>query len=103
MYTVKIRWLIFTGEEEIEEHILFRPAKTVDVSFEVDQEASELTAWPLGSYLDYRNIQREDGNDRRMNGRIINVTDENGYTDMYVATTAWLLGPNGSTIERIAP
>ncbi len=103
MYTVKIRWRITTGEDLVEEHVLFRPAKMVDVFGKIDQNASEMAAWPETSYLDYRNIQRESGGDQRMVGRLISVTDEDGQQTWYLATTAWLLGPNGSTIERIAP
>ncbi len=96
-----------------EEAVMFIPAATVTVRgyfehyIEKDQRGpSTMGTWEPGSYLNYLDVTRhdygEDGETRRHAGRLIEVVNENVYS-WYLASAAWIMGPNGGTIERVAP
>ena len=107
MYTLKIKWYRTEGEhaQTVDESTLFIPADTVTVHGEVTKD-DEMKHWPEGSFQDYRVVHHPYAEDNEgisfFVGRLINVVHNNVHTT-YLATHAWLLGPNGDTIERIAP
>lgn len=86
-----------------DETTLFIAADQVKVHGETTIEQME--KWPNGSFFDYR-IYPSETNDgsiikgEPMPSRLIEVTYK-GDTDWYLASHAWLLGPDGKTIERL--
>lgn len=98
MYTLKIRWTRHDGGGLADETTLFVPADEVHVHGFVEVGSDAMSSWPDGSYLDHRcvTVSGRDG------GRLIQVS-RGGASTWYLATLAWLLGPDGKTIERIAP
>lgn len=123
-FTLKIRWSIF---EEVadplgrpgpttslaEEAVMFVPAALVTVRAWIpayeqkpDVKPPTMESWQNDSYQNYLDVHRDEMNDgatRRLAGRLIEVIDDNNVYTWYLASFAWLLGPNGQTIERIAP
>lgn len=115
MYTLKINWRRWEKVGDVlgqaDETTLFVPAVEVRVHREIEtgQRAEAMRAWDENgcgyfNYLSSTTIttggcieSREDG------GRLIEVIMPDGDTRWYLASLAWLLGPNGDTIERIAP
>lgn len=122
-FTLKIRWTIFevadrnhvVGNERqvAEETTMFLPAARVSTHAPIGQydqtdgaKPPTMGTWELDSYQNYLDVSRgsgKDGVDRRHAGRLIELIDDEGRYTWYLASFAWLLGPNGQTIERIAP
>jgi len=114
VYTLKIYW---TSHDRsgicVDETTLFIPADTVKVHggpiIEIDGETPAMDAWDREDWQDYRNASDDPrlpddhpASRKRSNGRLICVTRD-GDDSWYVASKAWLLGPTGATIERVAP
>lgn len=102
MYTLKIKWWRTAPSKEVshvneivDETTLFIPADEVRVHSIITSD-NDMTSWQEGDYQDYRVT----GPDSRCEGRLINV-HRNGKESWYIATNAWLMGPNGDTIERL--
>lgn len=108
MYTLKIKWMRYEkvcanpdGYELADESTLFIPATQVTVHSEVKSE-SEMKAWEAGTYFNYSMPYGDDDPVQKlMKGtRLISVIHDNKDT-YYLASLAWLLGPDGKTIERL--
>jgi hypothetical protein len=115
MYTLKIKWFRYEKDEDYakehpkaspqfklaDENTLFIPAEIVTVGSEV-KSLDEMKAWESGSYLNYSMPFMDDDTEQKlMKGtRLIQVIKDNKDT-WYLASNAWLLGPEGKTIERL--
>lgn len=114
MFTLKVRWRRTTmttldtdatieNELDVAEH--FIPADKVTVMGHADPN---LTAWPASDYRDMRSIFDTPTGDGEVKSepytgaRFVEV-ERNGEHSWYLVTHAWLLGPTGDTIERLAP
>lgn len=113
MYTLKIHWW---REEHIEnsnvvkladETTLFIEADEIRVHGTILNPVEEMTHWidadtghPNNGtpFLNYQSTSP----DGRYAARLIQVIRD-GADMWYLASKAWLLGPTGDTIERIAP
>jgi hypothetical protein len=115
MYTLKIYWHRHVTDEKnvggiADETTLFIPADEVHVQGVIVDPETEMSTWPSGSYFDYLHEADRVDNTRdaqvstrtKQAGRLIEVIRSNKST-WYLASSAWLLGPNGDTIERVAP
>jgi hypothetical protein len=124
MYTLKIYWTRYETVDGIggvaDETTLFIPASEVRVHGHIDAGTREqkMKAWDEGEagYFNYLSVvgvetttkvddhggevtsrvENEDG------GRLIHVIRLDGKQEWYLASHAWLLGPNGDTIERVS-
>lgn len=99
MYTLKIRWTRHEQGQLADETNLFIAADEVHVHAHIPVGSDTMKEWPEGSYFDYRNVVGSAGD--LDGGRLIQVNKDN--STWYLASLAWLLGPDGKTIERIAP
>lgn len=99
MYTLKIRWFRLEKGELADETTLFIPADEIKVHGEITS-LEQMKAWSEGSYLDYTIHQNE--SDEIISSRIIEVLKD-GNMKWYLVTRAWLLGPDGKTIENLLP
>ena len=112
MFTLKIAWhRIDENGIQADETVLYIAAdhvRTHGPVVEVEGETPTMKHWQQADWEDYRNTC--DGKDGDLNadgpvrsdGRLIMV-ERDGESSWYVASRAWLLGPTGTTIERIAP
>lgn len=116
MYTLKIKWMRFEPDTEYarehpsaspqsrlaDETTLFVLADVVEVGSEV-KSLDEMKAWEAGDYLDYSMPFGNDDSDQKLvkGTRLIHVIRSNNDV-WYLASNAWLLGPDGKTIERLA-
>ncbi len=120
MYTLKIKWMRYEPDVKYAElhpdaspqtfladqSTLFIPATQVRVHGEV-KSLDEMKAWESGSYLNYSMpFMDDDPVQKLMKGtRLISVWHEpqgsQGTDTWYLASLAWLLGPDGKTIERL--
>lgn len=105
MYTLKIRWMRYENGDLADETTLFIAAEQVKVHGETTVE--QMNKWPEGSFLDYRMYPGETATSTHeitkgepMTSRLIEV-EYKGETTWYLASNAWLLGPDGKTIERL--
>lgn len=113
MFTLKIKWMRYELDREYaekfpeaspqfilaDENTLFIPADIVSVGSEV-KSMSEMNAWESGQFQNYC-IWTSDPTPQLMNGtRLIHVVRD-GKDEWYLASLAWLLGPDGKTIERL--
>ncbi len=112
MYTLKIRWTRQERSDDgivgvVDESTLFLPARTITVHafIAVGERESVMKAWEdsSDSYFDYLNRVDLGDSGYQDAGRLIHLVTPEGQDEWYLATQAWLLGPNGDTIERIAP
>lgn len=101
MFTLKIKWLRFEGGKVVDETILFIPADIVKVHGEI-LDIEKMQAWEPGSFMDYTVVNDNGAEPHIMPSRLIEVTKDE-HSTWYLASQAWVLGPTGSTIERIAP
>lgn len=126
MFTVKIRAQVWertmttetfssaTGPSPVQtidslfnETLHFIPADRIEVNG-TPGSSVELDAWGAGEYHEMRSsrIDRTPAGDPDVSflpeSRFITVYHDGDVT-FYAASQAWLLGPNGDTIERIAP
>jgi hypothetical protein len=113
MFTLKIHWTRCEGTDPgptavVDQTDLFIPAETVAAHGEVRgvEVAETMQHWEPGSYQDYlcvthlESADGKTGTTQFSNGRLICVTRD-GHSEWYLATHAWLLGPDGKTIERL--
>jgi len=123
MFTLKIGWLRFDEAGiQADETTLFIPADEVRVHGQVMTIDGQDTmqAWDPGDWFEYRNVH--DRGSAEVDATSNNPTDvitvslpymleagrlilvvKDGVETWYTASRAWLLGPTGQTIERIAP
>lgn len=122
-FTLKIHWLRFDEVGiQADETTLFIPADEVRVHgplISIDGEHDPMQQWDPGDFFEYRNIHDRSAVEVqvtssvsvdvltrlpfiREDGRLILVR-RNGVETWYTASRAWILGPTGSTIERVAP
>ena len=119
-YTLKIRWTSYDAAGIlVDEATLFIPADEITVHGELVAIPGDdpMQGWQDGSFLEYRSVVIDDVDvalsssvpcsvsatrERRNDGRLIKVVRD-GVETWYTASHAWILGPTGSTIERIAP
>lgn len=101
MYTLKIKWFrAEDGKGIVDESTLFLPADSVQVGSEI-KSMSEMKAWEWGSFQDY-SIAANDGDHDFIGGtKLVQVTKDS-KPEWYLTSLAWLLGPDGKTIERLA-
>lgn len=103
MYTLKIKWVRHQDGELVDETTLFIPADEVKAHSEIAFD-NEMSKWEDGTYFDYRNVQdlSSDSPGTRSSGRLICVERDNRPGRWYIASQAWILGPDGKTIERLS-
>lgn len=115
MYTLKIHWWReseveipdssdgkgnpLTRTELDDETTLFIPADSVHVHGSILSPAEEMSAWEEGSFFNCQALSAHG----RFQARLIQVVRKDEPDIWYLASKAWLLGPDGNTIERIAP
>lgn len=111
--TLKIKWqrLECDGPQSptrvADEHIIFVPAERVDVHG-APGESVNLEKWDQAEYGHYVSVLVVTDGDvttstPRHGSRLISTTDAGGATAYWLVSEAWVLGPNGATIERVAP
>lgn len=84
----------------VDESTLFIPAHEVHVHSQTNTE--QMSAWEEGSYFDYRVCRNDDsGGHVHDDGRLIEVRDQHMKSTWYLVSNAWLLGPDGKTIEHL--
>lgn len=107
MFILKIRWMRYEWEDvpngspivdTVGESTLFIPADKVTVNGLISSY-EELKTWDTGSYFDYV-VRTDRDNDQLFSARMIHV-EEGGQDTWYLASYAWLVGPDGKTIERL--
>lgn len=90
-----------------EEYTEFILADKVVVNSHVDGNnwQQEMSKWESGSYYQILSVTYFDngemGSVQYQNGRLITV-ERDGKASWYLVSHAWLMGPEGKTIERIA-
>jgi hypothetical protein len=97
MYTLKIKW--WRADEvspAADETTLFIAADEIQSHGEVTSD-DQMAAWEPGDFQDYR-VAAEGA---KVKGRLI-CAIRNGKSMWYLASCAWVLGPDGRTIERLA-
>jgi hypothetical protein len=116
MYTLKIKWMRYEQVDSrdpdyipeaspqfklVDESTLFIAADQVVVGSEI-KSVDEMKAWESGSYLNYSMpFMSDDPVQKLMKGtRLVQVIKDNKDT-WYLTSLAWLLGPDGKTIERL--
>lgn len=109
MYTVKIHWERYEpgerheedgprGEDRVvDETTLFLAADVVDVGA-VITSMDTLKAWSEGQFQNY-SVQYPN-NPEHLRAKMIHITRGEEQT-WYLASFAWLMGPDGKTIERL--
>lgn len=121
MYTLKIRWTRHAWKEldppgtsisSLEdETTLFIPADSVRVHGHIPagKRADVMKHWHESDgshcapgYLNYLSVTDNGDVGDEEPGRLICVVRD-GEESWYTATHAWILGPDGGTIERVAP
>lgn len=99
MFTLKIKWMRYEYEENdsklADETTLFIPADQVMAHSELTS-LDHMKAWEEGSYQNYTVLNREG----TFTAKLIQV-DKDEMSTWYLASHAWLLGPDGKTIERL--
>lgn len=115
MYTLKIKWFRYEEVEEtagskeqtitslkmVDETTLFILADEVRAYAEKTTN-DEMKLWTQDDYMDYRTINNPGGKNPgpEFVARLIEVIKD-GKSIWYLASHAWLLGPDGKTIERL--
>lgn len=100
MFTLKIKWERFENGEVVDETTIFVPADYVKIHGQI-KSLDDMKAWAEGQFQNYAIKPTETGNEI-MSSRLIEVYHNDGYT-WFLASRAWLMGPDGSTIERVVP
>lgn len=112
MFTLKMRFLRHGGEEpgkpvelkeEYTEFVLADKVVAHDL-IEGDKWEERMEAWEIGSYSNILSVTYFDnGNTGSVvygSGRLLTV-ERDGKQTYYLVSHAWLLGPEGRTIERL--
>lgn len=97
MYTLKIKWVRYEEGVLEDETTLFIPADELQTHAQLNS-MEEMSAWEEGSYFDY--VHKTDAGEPSGVMRLIRVTKAEKLT-WYLASAAWILGPDGKTIERL--
>lgn len=97
-----------TYMQMVDESTLFIPARTVTVhgAIGVGERLTKFKSWDEGidgGYMNYLNSFDTGDTGYEDIGRLIHVVNPEGRDEWYLASQAWLLGPSGDTIERVAP
>ena len=119
MYTLKIKWARYETDEQYaidhpdanpqircaDETTLFIPADEVSFGSQI-KSLQELHTWEEGSYFDYSipmhmNARDSDTEKERESGTRMICVVRGGQNFWYLASHAWLLGPDGKTIEKL--
>jgi hypothetical protein len=108
MFTLKIRWMRYESEDNgpsvvVDETTLFIAADRIAVHASTTS-LDTMKAWGQDEYKNYA-VEIENPQDSEhtiMESRLIEVTKDD-KVDWYLASHAWIMGPDGSTIERVAP
>lgn len=115
MYTLKVRYERSTRSESgpalsevVDETVLFFPADRVVVN-RCDDPGETVDAWEKSgtALLDWRSVVDVDEGTHGQrapwaNVKLVEVIHDE-VSRWLLVTQAWLLGPHGGTIERIAP
>lgn len=106
MYTLKIHWWCYAddgngGGSIVDESTLYLPADEIRVNGTVSGDLSEMKAWNPEDYTNHLAHYRRTDTGENIAGRLIERV-LHGESTWYLASKAWLVGPNGKTIERIA-
>ncbi len=99
MFTLKIKWFRHDFDnqgEVVDKTTLFIAADEVAVHGDV-KSLDEMKAWQEGEFQDYKEITSVDGT---FYAKLIHVI-KNDKSVWYLASNAWLMGPDGKTIERL--
>lgn len=104
MFTVKIRWFRLEDDDDgpsklADETTWFISADRVAVHGEVTS-LDTMKAWKDDEYLNYTIVNHK--TEKILPSRLIEVVKDEKST-YYLASQAWIMGPDGSTIERVAP
>lgn len=100
MYTLKIKWFrTEPGKGIVDENTLFLPADSIQVGSEI-KSLSEMCAWERGSFQDY-SIAANDGEHEFIGGTKLVQVILDGKSEWFLTSLAWLLGPDGKTVERL--
>lgn len=116
MFTLKIHWWREESHDvpdsddgkgkpirvggSVDETTLYIPADEVHVLARILDPKTDMRHWHEGQYFNYQSISDEGG---RYEARLIQVIRKGEDDVWYLASRAWLLGPTGDTIERVAP
>jgi hypothetical protein len=104
--SLKIRWASYDRSGILaDEATLYVPADEVTVHGQlvIVDGADPMNGWEPGSFFEYRSVDENQNCETVFsNGRLIKVR-HNDVETWYAASLAWILGPTGSTIERVAP
>lgn len=100
MFTLKIKWMRYESDLAGGPSVLADEATYFIAADEVashgemnhDEIEQKMSAWESGSYFDYHIGE--------MTCRLIQTTKGSKDT-WYLASLAWLMGPDGKTIERL--
>lgn len=103
MYTLKIKWYRYDYEKDPagtleDETTLFISCEQVAVHGEIT-DIKDMSSWAEGDFFDYRTICNKDGG---FKARLIGV-EHAGKTCWYLTSYAWVIGPEGKTIENLVP
>lgn len=96
MYTLKIRWTRDENGVMVDEATYFISADKVSVHGLITS-MDEMRAWPEDSFFDFHVAPAQDC---PVNARLIRVEKDNKDV-WYLCSNAWVLGPDGKTIERL--
>ena len=109
MYTLKIKWARYARIETVvgvaDETTLFIAADEIRVHGHIEAGRREDVMKHWHDQADgpgYMNYLSEHADGQEMAGRLV-VVIRGGVETWYTASHAWVLGPNGDTIESIAP
>ena len=110
-FTLKIRWMRSERVDGIvgiaDESTLFIAAKAVTVHRHIapGEREQAMKSWDdnASAYFNYLCVSDFGATGGEDGGRLIQVITPDGGDVWYLATHAWLLGPTGDTIERLAP
>lgn len=114
MFTLKIHWARYARADAdgpigtADETTLFIPADQIRVhaTIPAGERDRVMKHWHAvdaePGYFNYLSYTDHGNEGTEMAGRLICVIRD-GVESWYTATAAWVLGPTGSTIERVAP
>lgn len=103
MFTLKIYWARFEKEGPIvgkaDESTHFVEADKIVVHGEINS-SGQMEAWDPDDYFDYH-VEGAGGEDGVWRPSRIIEAAKDGKSTWYLASHAWILGPDGKTIERL--
>ncbi len=100
MFTLKIKWVRTENQQTVDENTIFVQADSIQVGG-IIKSPDEMKSWNEDDYFNYQ-VAIPDGRDRDyMDARLIHVIRDNKPSVWYLASMAWLLGPDGKTLERL--